>query len=154
MPYDIITYNCGAWSVTSSDTGEQATGIYDITLAENYSPDSSFNVQFNPDTLFTDYGITSVSYSVEVLDLAQPAQAALHVRTRVGNEFDSILTYAPVKINVAPDTLNIGAWRYGTSDDSFLVITNTDMSSCRSLQRAIEQSVGVVNHSADSIVSE
>ena len=126
IPEDIITYLCGQWTVTTTDETDSASGIYDISLAENNMPDSSFNVEFYPNPPTFPYGASSVGpFLIDVVNLTQPAQAALHVRTQVGNEYDTILTYAPVKLSTSPE-LNIGAWRNLTSHDSIIVITNLD----------------------------
>jgi len=127
IPEDVITYICGVWTVTTSDeTGDDATGIYDISLAENNMPDSSFNVAFYPNPPSFAYGAPSVGpFMIDVQNLAQPAQASLHVRTQVGNEFDTILTYAPVKLSTSPE-VNVGSWRNLTGTTDSVVITNLD----------------------------
>ena len=89
-------------------------------------PDTSFNVQFSPYPPTFLYGAGSVGpFTIDVVDLTQPASLALHVRNEVGNEFDTILSYFPVHLSTCP-YLYIGAWRNQTTIDSFVVITNLD----------------------------
>ena len=62
-------------------------------------PDSSFNVQFMPSAPSFIYGTLSVGpFEIYVVNLTQPAQAALHIRNQVGSEYDTILTYSPISI--------------------------------------------------------
>ena len=124
-PECTISYICGHWSIVVTDPNASATGIYDITLAQNNMPDSSFNVQFSPTPLFN-YGDTLVAFGIDMINLSVPAQAALHIRDGAGNELDTILTYIPVNLVANPTELNVGALRNLTSTTGYITITNTD----------------------------
>src|SRR5579883_2555866 len=62
---DSISY-CGSWRITVSDiSGEQFnTGIYNITLAENSAPDSTYNVVYNS-PLSYQIGAQSVTFNLD-----------------------------------------------------------------------------------------
>jgi len=121
-----IAYICDAWSVTASDNDSATTGIYDVTLAQNFKPDSSYNVEFYPAPPSFAYGANSVGpFTINVTNPLLPAKASLHVRNQIGNEFDTILIFNPIKLSMSPE-LNIGEYPNLTSKDSFVVVTNLD----------------------------
>ncbi len=126
IPTVFIEYICDGWSVTTSDVGDDATGIYDISLAENSMPDSSYNVEFYPNLPVFTYGASTVGpFTIKVGYPEQPAQAALHIRNEVGNEFDTILTFLPTLLST-PSDLNVGRMSDLVHKDTFTVVTNVD----------------------------
>lgn len=102
--------NCGAWTVTAFDDelDPPSSGIADISLAEVDSSDTSFNVAFHSTPSYQ-YGGLSANCDIDVINLLQPAQASLHIRDMAGNEFDTVVTYAPQQIDAIPAALNLGA---------------------------------------------
>ncbi|HET7153087.1 MAG TPA: IgGFc-binding protein, partial [Candidatus Kapabacteria bacterium] len=104
---------CGKWFITVSDstTAETLnTGIYSILLAENNAPDSSFNVQFHAIPSFQ-YGSQSVTFEIDVRNLASSAAAALHIRDGAGNELDTTLFYDGLVVSATPQLLDAGVTR-------------------------------------------
>lgn len=126
---EIINDNCGSWSVRAFDDNVQplATGLADITLATYNASDTSFNVAFRTPPKFQ-YGDFETQCIVDVVNLAQPAQASLHIRDMAGNEFDTVLTYAPQRIDATPQVLDFGAVRVGESPTGSIVLINRSAS--------------------------
>ena len=120
VPEVQIDYSCDIWTITPIAQPDSPLGIFDFSLAENFMPDSSFNVQFSPSNP------SASPYTLEVINPGQQAQASLHVRTEVGNEFESVLTYIP-SIIAAPESLNVGALPNHMSKDTVLFIENNDI---------------------------
>ncbi|HET7153340.1 MAG TPA: IgGFc-binding protein, partial [Candidatus Kapabacteria bacterium] len=111
-PHAAFHYSCGYWFPDTAWDDElfpQASGIYDIYLAENRAPDSSFNVQWAPAPSFTLGTNLGVQFGIQVINLADTAVAALHVRDGAGNEWDTILTYAPIHLAAQPSAIDVGS---------------------------------------------
>ena len=124
IPSVTVTSDCAGWSIVARDSGSSATGIYDISLVENYMPDSSFNVQSVLMPVF-EYGDQSVRFKIQALDVASPAQAVLHVRNGAGNELDTTLVFSPI-IRTDPSLLDVGMVRGLHSVTGTIGIMNID----------------------------
>jgi hypothetical protein len=126
-PHVNIVYQCGHWAIDAYDDEQSplppATGLYDIWLSMFAPPDTSFNVQFNPIPAFQ-YGTTTTTFGIDIINLAQPAQAALHLRDGAGNEYDTVLIYTPQRIDAVPESLAVGAVRVNDSVTGTITLIN------------------------------
>ncbi|HZV13573.1 MAG TPA: hypothetical protein VFA55_10190, partial [Candidatus Kapabacteria bacterium] len=133
-PEVTASYNCGLWfPVITHDTayrylGNYVSGIYDIALAENQPPDSSYNVAFSPAPSFIT-GADSVEFGIQVLNLADTAVAALHIIDGAGNELDTTLIHVPSTISVGPAVLNVSGIQNGHKDTEMIYISNPGINS-------------------------
>jgi len=117
---------CGKWFITVYDTTTEFfnTGIYSILFAENAPPDSSYNVVFHTFPSFQ-YGAQSVTFEVDVVNLASSAAAALHIRDGAGNELDTTLFSSGLIVSASPQFLDGGFVRQGDSINRMIVLTNS-----------------------------
>lgn len=125
-PHMTDTLVCGHWTINAYDDEltPPATGVYDIYLAYNAPPDTSFNVVFDPAPSFP-YGASRVGpFGITVINQLLPAQASIHIRDGAGNEFDTLLTYTPPKVTATPQFINAGAVRVGDSVTMTMILKN------------------------------
>ena len=124
-PRDSVGFSCGHWSVVAIDdeVDPPAAGLNTITLMRETGTDSSYNVRFSPAPGFT-YGDGRAAFGIDVVNLTQPAAAALRIRDGAGNELDTLLIYRPQVIDAVPALVNVGAIRAGDSISKCMVLKN------------------------------